>query len=212
MNTDKTLHELFEELNKLENAKDILDFVKSEVGTVSSPYSGPTYILPDGSMLNMRHFKHHAEIEKLLIDNGYSHDKYIPTGGSPTMRSLGALRCDTVKYYIDLPDTQLTREQYNTLLVWLDYLSKECRLVTVCADSGRINTTYKFNETISDDIVSRIRRYYISGRLYETMEIKDTRQYNAKFSRKPFGEELIDFDDTSILAEEVENSKKRYLE
>ena len=128
------------------------------------------------------------------------------------MRALGAQRCDTVKYYIDLPDIQLTREQYNTLLVWLDYLSKECRLVTVCADSGRINTTYKFNETISDDIISRIRRYYISGRLYETMEIKDTRQYNAKFSRKPFGEELIDFDDTSILAEEVENSKKRYLE
>lgn len=212
MNTDKTLHELFEELNNLENSKDILDFVKSEVGTVSSPYSGPTYILPDGSMLNMKHFKNHAEIEKLLIDNGYSHDKYIPTGGSPTMRALGALRCDTVKYYVDLPDIQLTREQYNTLLVWLDHLSKECRLVTVCADSGRINTTYKFNETISDDIVSRIRRYYISGRLYETMEIKDTRQYNAKYSRKQFGEELIDFDENSILAEEVENSKKRYLD
>ena len=198
---------LIENLNS-----DIESFLKQHFGTVEEPYSGPTYILRDGSMLNISKCKHHAEVEKALIDAGYSDDVYIPTGGSPTMRELGAIRCDTVKYYIDLPDEQLTRQQYNTLLVWLDYLSYQCRLVTICANLGRINTDYRFSETIPDDIINRIRRYYISGRPYENHEIKHIRQYNAKFLRKPFGEELNEFDESTITEEAILESKNKYIE
>lgn len=193
-------------------SKEIIDFLKSYYGTVEEPYSGPTYILPDGSMLNISKCRHHSEVEKLLIDNGYSDNSYVVTGGSPIMRELGAIRCNTVKYYIDLPNEQLTRQQYNTLLVWLDYLSYQTRMVTVCANSGSINTDYRFNEIITDDILNRIRRYYISGRLYEHNEIKHTRQYNAKFLRKPFGEELNEFDPATITPKSILESKNRYLE
>lgn len=191
---------------------DIEAFLKQHFGTVEEPYSGPTYILRDGSMLDISNCKHHAEVEKALIDAGYSDDVYIPTGGSPTMRELGAIRCDTVKYYIDLPDEQLTRQQYNTLLVWLDYLSYQCRMVSICADLGRVTTDYRFNETIPDDIINRIRRYYMSGRLYENHEIKHTRQYDAKFLRKPFGGELNEFDESTITEAAILASKNKYLE
>lgn len=191
---------------------DIEIFLKKHFGTVEEPYSGPTYILRDGSMLDISNCKHHAEVEKALIDAGYSNYEYIPTGGSPTMRELGAVRCDTVKYYIDLPDEQLTRQQYNTLLVWLDYLSYQCRMVTVSANSGMINTDYRFIETIPDDVINRIKRYYISGRLYEHNEIKHTRQYDAKFLRKPFGEELNEFDESTITEAAILESKNKYIE
>lgn len=191
--------------------KDVFDFLKHYFGTVEEPYNGPTYILPDGSMLNIAGCKHHAEVEKVLIENGYSDDVYIATGGSPTMRNLGAIRCDTVKYYIDLPDTQLTRQQNNTLLVWLDYLSYQCKLVTVIANSGRVSTDYKFNEIITDDIINRIKRYYISGRLYESKDKTYTRQYNAKFLRKSFGSELNEFDESTITENALLESKNKYL-
>ena len=189
----------------------IFNFLKEYFGTIDEPYNGPTYILPDGSMLNISSCKHHAEVEKVLIENGYSTYTYIATGGSPTMRELGAIRCDTVKYYIDLPSEQLTRQQNNTLLVWLDYLSQQCRLVTVMADNGRIFTDYRFRDIITDDIINQIKRYYISGRLYESNDKTYTRQYNARFLRKPFGSELSEFDETTITPSALLESKDKYL-
>lgn len=194
------------------DSNNIFKFLKSYYGVVEEPYSGPTYILPDGSMLDMSNCKHHSEVEKVLIDNGYSNDIYVVTGGSPTMRKLGAIGCDTVKYYIDLPDEQITRQQDNTLLIWLDYLSYQCKLITICASSGTIQTTYYFKDIIPDDIIIRIKRYYISGRLYEHNEVKITRQYNAKFLRKPFGKELNEFDDSTITESMIQESKNRYIE
>lgn len=186
----------------------IIEYLKQHYGVVEEPYYGPTYILPDGCLLNMSKCKHHAEVEKTLIDAGFSDHEYIPTGGSPTMRALGAVRCDTVKYYIEIPAEQLTRKQYNSLLIWLDFLSAHCKLVDVVADVGRIITTYNFRECVSDDIVDRIRRYYACGRLYEE---KDTtnhiRQYDAKYKRKKLTEELTEFDDTSINIELKNNPR-----
>lgn len=202
---------LVEKINTLEVP--IIDFLKSYFGTVQEPYLGPTYILPDGSMLNISKCKHHSEVEKVLIDYGYSNNTYIATGGSPTMRAIGAIRCDTVKYYIDLPNEQLSRAQYNTLLIWLDYLSYQCRFVTIMANDGRISTDYRFKETITDDIINRIRRYYISGHLYEGLDesVKHTRQYDARFLRRPFGEELNQFNESTITEEKIKASKNKFI-
>ena len=49
------------------------------------------------------------------------------------------------------------------------------KIVTVCANSDSISTDYRSNETITDDIINHIRRYYMSGRLYENHEVKHTR-------------------------------------
>lgn len=190
----------------------ILTFVKHYFGVVDTPYNGPTYILPDGTMLDLSSCRHHAEVEKVLIENGFSDDIYLPTGGSPTMRLLGAIRCDTVKYYVDLPNDTTTREQDNTLLVWLDYLARQCRLVTICANEGRLQTNYIFNETIPDDIILRINRYYRCGRLYEQKGDKITRQYDCKFLRKPFGAELNEFDESTITSEKLLESKNKFID
>ena len=186
--------------------EDVLSYLEDFYGVAQEPY-GPTYILPNGHILNISNCKHHAEVEKTLIDAGFSGNEYIPTGGSPSMRELGAVRCDTVKYYIELPPEQLTRKQYNTLLIWLDYLTKHCRIVEVIADMGRVITTYNLRETISDDIVDRIRRYYVSGRLYEDTDVKHLRQYDAKYQREALGEDLKELDAETIKEEFKRNPR-----
>ena len=49
---------------------EILEKVKSHFGTVDRPYYGPTYILPDGSLLNLDGRGHHSVVEHYLIENG----------------------------------------------------------------------------------------------------------------------------------------------
>lgn len=183
--------EIFEELNKADMKDSIIEFVKQYFGTVDKPYNGPTYILSDGTMLNLSNCKHHSEVEKVLIENGYSSYSYIPTGGSPTMRYLGAIRCDTIKYYIDLPEQSITRAQMNTLLIWLDFLYNQCKFISVYANEGRIYCDYDFKEYIPDDIINKIKRYYIFGRLYES---KETETNSRRYKREPIGNELDDFD------------------
>lgn len=167
--------------------EDIEEILKQHYGTVQEPYSGPTYILRDGSMLNMRSCKHHSEVEKYLIDKGLSNKQYIGAGGSPTMRELGAIRCDTLKYYLELPERPITSEQANTLLIWLDYLAGQCRLVDVYADKGNTRVSYSFRDMISDDIVNNIKKYYVFGHLYEKLSNGDSKQ---TYWRMPFGCEL----------------------
>lgn len=172
---------------------EVLEKIKSHFGVVDTPYYGPTYILPDGSLLNLLNKGHHSVVEHYLIDEGISNNKYIETGGSPTVESLGCIRCDMVKYYIGLSKEFPTREQYNSLLIWLDALSRVVRLVTVMSYDGSKSVDYKFTrDFISDDVVDRIRRFYISGNLYEQLDssIKIVRQDNFKYKREPLGEPL----------------------
>ena len=172
---------------------EILEKVKSHFGVVDTPYYGPTYILPDGYLLNLLGKGHHSVVEHYLIDEGISNNKYIETGGSPTIESLGCIRCDMVKYYIGLSKEFPTREQYNSLLIWLDSLSRVVRLVTVMSYDGSKSVDYIFTrDFISDDVVDRIRRFYISGNLYEQLDdsIKMIKQNNFRYKREPLGEPL----------------------
>lgn len=169
---------------------DILKLVEEHFGTVSIPYNGPTYILPNGKLLDLSKHKHHSDVERWLIENKLSNNEYIETAGSKTLYELGCIRCDTIRYYIALTPDNPTDQQYNSLLVWLHKLSSTRRLVEVFTPNGD-STVYKFSQdTITDYIVDRIRRYYSSGRLYEQTEIQQKHQFNFVYSRKPLGEEL----------------------
>ena len=177
---------------------EILEKVKSHFGAVDRPYYGPTYILPDGSLLNLDGRGHHSVVEHYLIENGLSNREYIKTGGSPTIEALGCIRCDMVKYYIGLSEEQPTREQYNSLLVWLDQHSRFTRIITVISPGGEQSTDYRFNsDFISDDIVDRIRRYYVCGKLYEQLDtsVQFRRQHNFKYKRETLGEALTQADE-----------------
>lgn len=177
---------------------EILEKIKSHFGTVDRPYYGPTYILPDGSLLDLNGKGHHSAVEKWLIENNLSENDYVKTGGSPTVEALGCIRCDMVKYYIGLSEEQPTREQYNSLLVWLDQHSRFTKIITIFGPNGEPSTNYRFTlDFISDDIVDRIRRYYISGKLYEQLDkSKDIkRQHNFTYKRELLGEALTQADE-----------------
>ena len=167
-----------------------ISFLTQHFGTTTFPYIGATYILPSGEYLDMRGCHHHSEAEKALIDAGLSNNSYLKNGGSPTLRKLNAIRCDTVKYYIDLPNEPITSEQENSLLVWLDLLCKTCRFVSVYADNGNQCVVYRFSDYISDDILMKIRRYYTFGELREDVSVTDRIARGKLFHREPIGEKL----------------------
>lgn len=111
-----------------------------------------------------------------------------------------------VKYYIGLSEEQPTREQYNSLLVWLDQHSRFTRIITVISPGGEQSTDYRFNSNfISDDIVDRIRRYYVCGKLYEQLDasVQFRRQHNFKYKREVLGEALTQADEENSQQENI---------
>ena len=186
----KVMRETLDKLgiNLSESAStDILQAVKEHFGVTEEFYKGPTFILPDGSFLDLRNEKHHSSVERWLIDSGLSTKEFIETAGSPTLYDLGCIRCDYVKYYISLSNIQPTREQYNSLLIWLDELQRTTQIVEVITSDDQ-HVVYHLDDIISDYVVDRIRRYYSSGTLYEKLNQKH--QHNFTYKRMPIGEAL----------------------
>ena len=144
---------------------DLLQVVKNHFGIVDTPYQGHSFILPDGYFLDLRRCRNHSEVEKYLIDAGLSDYEYGISLGSPTLMDLDCIRIDTLKYYITLPKYRINGEQINSLLIWLDYLSKTTHLVEVIAGNQHI-VYHLDNEIISDYVVDRIKRYYTTSKLY----------------------------------------------
>lgn len=174
-----------------DNSKNVLDLVIEHFGVTDTPYNGPTFILPNGKFLDIKNYEYHSDVEKWLIDNGYSNNEFIKTAGSKTLYNLGCIRCDTIKYYISLPfNSQPTGEQYNSLLVWLDYLQRFHNAVEVITPDNQ-HIMYKFDEdTISDTVVDKIRAYYYSGVLREAKKFDTKHAHNFKYDRNKLGETI----------------------
>lgn len=153
-------------IENLTKEQDIIKLVESHFGTEDLPFVGITYIMPDGKFLDLREVTHHSDVEKFLIDSGLSDYEYLVNQGSQTMFDLGAIRCDTTKWYMVLNDRQLTDEQYNSLLIWLDFLGSRQAFIEVYTFDNQVQK-YRFADVISDEIVDKIRRFYIFGTLYE---------------------------------------------
>lgn len=168
--------------------QDTLDLIIKHFGTTNTPYNGPTFILPNGKFLNIQNCTHHSDVEKWLIDNGYSDFDYIKTAGSQTLYQLGCIRCDIIKYYISLPfDTQPTGEQYNSLLIWLDYLQRFHKAVEVITPDNQHKMYYFNDDVISDTIVDKIRAYYYSGILRESKDSDTIHSKGITYKRSPIG-------------------------
>lgn len=194
-----------ESLLKEDSNEDIISKVEEEFGTVDEPFKGITFIMPDGKFLDLRNSYHHSDVEKFLIDNNLSNKQFSPNTGSETLTSLGAIRCDTTKYYMQLSDdVQPTGMQYQSILRWLDFCSRYLKSIEVYNQDGSESTLYNFTESIPDDILNKIRRYYSSGKLYEAKEINQKMQHNFKYGRsksKSINEEII-LDDKKESSEE----------
>lgn len=149
----------------------VLDCVSSYYGTTDKPYAGPSFILPNGEFLNISKCKNHSDVEYYLASQNLSiYQDFNRRTGSPTLKSIGCIRVDTPKYYIQLPDDNLTAMQYYSLKDWIDYLMT-CNVpfVEVIAPSVR-PVRYMFDDPDIDAeyVKDRIRRFYITGNLYES--------------------------------------------
>lgn len=156
--------------------QDIISSVTDNYGTTTSPYKGPSFILPNGEYLDIKDkVKNHADVEKWLVGQGLSpYDDIGNTQGSPSLKRAGCIRVDTPKYYVQLPYDNITGSQYSTLKNWVDYLMT-CNVpyVEIIAPSAS-PVKYHFDEsTDSKYIIERVRRYYMTGTLYE--DIKDNK-------------------------------------
>lgn len=64
-----------------------------------------------------------------------------------------------------------TNEQYETLLKYLDYMSSfknsSCEV-----DINNVRKQYSFNDTLPDEIIKNIKRYYTTGELVEDLDIE----------------------------------------
>lgn len=192
-------------LNEESTKEDIIKLVEEKFGVTDEPFKGITFIMPDGKFLDLRNSNHHSDVEKFLIDSNLSDKQYSINTGSETLTSLGAIRCDTIKYYMQLSDdVQPTGVQYQSILRWLDFCSKYLKSIEIYNQDGSENTLYNFTESIPDDILNKIRRYYSSGRLYEAKEMNQKMQHNFKYGRdksKSINEEII-IDDKDESSEE----------
>lgn len=192
--------QLKNDMNMVLEDLDIAKTVEKHFGTLDEPYYGKTYIMPDGRFLDMRNVEHHSDIEKWLIDQGLSDKEYIGNSGSQTMRELGAIRCDNRRYYMELPPIDPTQEQYNSLLYWLDLHLSKTRAIEVVTQDGK-QVMYRGEENVSDDIVDKIRRYYIMGVLLESKD-KIVRSKGWTYDRLPIGHKIGE------LTEETNPPKK----
>lgn len=147
----------------------ILDAVVSNFGTLGSPYKGPSFILPDGKFLDIRKLRNHADVEFWLDSQGLSryHGYDIRTAGCPTLKDIGCIRVDTPKYYIHLPQDNITSQQYDSLKDWVIFLIDECNIHDLLILAPNASRGIEYSNIDENYIIDRVRKYYIFGKLYE---------------------------------------------
>lgn len=169
-----------------ENAEDIALNVFGE-GKLGK---GPMYLLPNGKFLNIPEpeqiglgafirYKCHACVNAWLL-----YQKLIPgtlwdMNDSTLLLDRGWVRgnlgklpdADALMNYLVLPKKRLTDSQFKSILEWLDYAQ------TIGVKSIEVNTqgmnrykSYSFSDYTSDEIVDKIKKYYATNRLEESVE------------------------------------------
>lgn len=121
---------------------------------------GSMYILPDGRLLYLGDSGWgHANVSYFINQNGHEID-YKEGTASKLLKSLGWIRLNTKLKFIDFCDTMFTSAQETQLEYAIDYMENDVQ-VTVKGQS-------KIYKNVSAEyILSRVKRCYSSGTLYE---------------------------------------------
>lgn len=169
----------------LSSTTDIFNAVEDKFNATTWPPEGPTFLMPDGKFLDIvgtfdskksgRNFPCHAEVEDYLAQVGMS-TAYADGSGSPTLQSLGVIRLNDLKgnNFIELSELKPTHEQYDGLEKWLDENSTYSSSVEVASRGYKEYKSYDYDDYTVDEIVSAIKRYYSSGKLYETVSVDNS--------------------------------------
>lgn len=150
--------------------------------TTSIP-KGPAYIMKDGRFLDITGSMNiiapdmnlkatHTMIDQFLIEKGY-----IPESAEVNRvlcSSDGAIRVNDGsglmgEILIGLPTTRPTEIQFSKLEDWLYGIMSKGHVSVGNDNSNYVFKVYDFNEYLPEDIIKRIKEYYSSGKLRDSL-------------------------------------------
>lgn len=156
------------------------------------PVTGSSYITPDGKFVDLVNsgFRSHGALdERMLEDEVITLDELMGKTATP-IRFENYVRVNDGKNFfselvIDLPKNRLSIDQIYGIVDWLDFLIENHKeYVTIGSDLRGIRpVTYYFNETSTEDILRRIRRFQSSGTLYESVDLVEKILYRGETDR-----------------------------
>ena len=191
--SDSSIHEGLDKQSDLYPiAKEIMNLWaeahSSNLSFSNEPKGHAFFIFPDGRFLSG--FGAHYEIEEVIQALDKSNYPDVNISGDDyyiysTLSDLGCVRGRFDKYenYFQLSQIRPTYEQYDSIEWALDIMQRQNisnRVFIETPNKGE-SKVYTFNDYTTDEIISKIKRYYTSGILYEGVEntVKNAiRQYD----------------------------------
>jgi hypothetical protein len=167
---------------KIDYAKLTAD-LKKEFGNTATG-EGSSYIIPDGTFLNMPDTHH--DVIPVLLDNNIAVDEEADEVNGIDFNeffvnsSLNYFRCndgaiDVDCCYINLPENRPTNSQLWSLEQWLDervFSNHELEQIELSNQFTKDFKYYSLSEYTTDDLIKLIKRFYASGKLYEKLSTK----------------------------------------
>lgn len=133
---------------------------------------GQCYILPNGDFLNLLD-NAHIGVDDELFERGLIKEDPYQSGNLVLIDNYNAIRVSDgsniqTDPYVELPSEKPTTDQLNSLERWINNLTSDKLFVGV-RDDKNAGQTYDLNEIKSSHIISKISRYYNTGRLVENV-------------------------------------------
>lgn len=161
----------FEEITTETEAEQIHEAILKRWGRIS-PGDGCIFITPEGTFINL--FPVLLDHEDLCVwveKNGLGE---VPSDATWFVKELNYVKCRNSRTlcYAELP-AEITKKQLNALETWLEEKVQADKIEHI--DIGTLENEYKtydLNIYFPEDVIKRIKRFYSSGRLYETYNTK----------------------------------------
>ena len=169
------------------DTNNIISLLSNTFGTTDEPQPTAMYLLPNGRFLFTTPLEpsddcdyeidEHRNIDDFLYHKGIiEDDRYLEDDGSLfTEKVLNCIRFNIPDYYygdysyIQLNEKQPTSQQYDSLLKIFDYVIKhKYKYISIIFDNqyGK-QVKLELNDYSSDELLKKIKRFYVSGILTE---------------------------------------------
>lgn len=182
------------ESNDNNNVENIKKYIKNNFNISTYTIGGPFYILSNGLYLNLGKNGSHLGLDDELYQNeiieqdpfdySYSYPNTIMVDLFNAIRCSDGENLGDGEYsnpYIQLPKNLPTNAQINSLDDWINSLGYNNKLFVDGVE-------YNLSEVSSEYIIKKIKRYYSSGKLYESSNSEEWLNESKADEQK-----LIDF-------------------
>lgn len=179
----------------------VLDYIMDNYEITSFPQYGSCFLTQDGYFVfpNKKGEKSSLTFHDDLLDDLY--ENFSSQEVNSFIDSCFILNSRTAECKIGLSKNKPSKEQYELLLEWLDYVVvNEVTELQLISQNNYLQLNLQ--KTTSDEIVKTIKRFYTSGRLLEEKE--KTPEYKAFFHYKCL-EEIADVGIIHNIKERINN-------